>query len=206
MYSFILFSLTYLIVSNWHLFLIRFNGFTKKQDLQLSEFIRQKTGIEITTFYIVTSDLLFGGMTGIPTKPIMSLSSKLYHAFSKDELHYIALHETGHYALKHILKEALLHLGIILLMFFLSSSLGFILAIVCGVVLGCTTIQIARMFEWQADTYALQRLDNPLAMISATKKLQAAWGGPLDNSLIRKLFYRGIPYSQRISYAQRYMR
>jgi Zn-dependent protease with chaperone function len=214
---FVLFAMSYVLFANWHVFLTSLTGFGKPQaafvkleDPTLSTFIKEKTGVEIRDFYLVNSDAVFGGMTGIPTKPIMTISKKMYETFLPSELQYVLLHETGHYVHHHLVKEALIQLGVVIVAFMVFrkvklsrfGSLSLVLA--SAFFIGILTIQLMRAFEWQADTYALQHLDDPQVMISATKKLQSAWTGPADDSVQRFLFYRGIPYSQRIQFAESY--
>lgn len=214
---FITFTITFLLLANWHIFITTLTGLTTPQALyiklegqELSDYIREKTGVKINTFYMVNSDFLFGGMTGIPTKPIMTISRGMYESFSPQELHYILLHETGHYILNHLIKELIIQGGIILVAFLLFRSAKYstlpliILALVLAVVAAIAVIQIMRRFEWEADDYALRHLEQPGSMIEATKKLKAAWRGPDDNSLKQILFYRGVPYSQRIEHAQNF--
>jgi Zn-dependent protease with chaperone function len=211
---FILFSIIFLFLANRHVFMTVLQGlgkpkagYSKLEDPVLSDFIEKKTGVIITTFYLVDSDLLFGAMTGIPGKPIVTLSRGLYENFSPEELQYVLLHEAGHYQLSHIIKEAVLQLGILLAAFFLFRFLSypppilFSIAIVSAVLLAILSIQVMRSFEWRADAYALKYLDNPNAMITATQKFKAGWPGPADDTLARFLFYRGVPYSQRIQHA-----
>lgn len=212
---FITFSIILLLFSNWHIFISTLTGFWKPkapfsrlENPELSLYIKEKTGTEITTFYIVNSDAVFGGMTGIPTKPVMTISKGMYDLFSAEELQYVLLHETGHYVLQHLLKELAVQGSIILLAFFVFRSIKYplpismSLALVSAFLIGIIIIQMMRSYEWEADTYALEHLDDSQSMITATKKLEAAWSGPADDSLTRFLFYRGVPYSQRIKHAE----
>ena len=214
---FIIFSGIFVFISNWHILITTFTGllrpqspYEKVENQKLTDFIQQKTGVTISYFYIVNSDSTFGGMTGIPTRPIMTISKRMYESFTRDELEYVILHEAGHYVKGHTVKEALVQLIVIVLGFSVFKMLKMpsapilVGAVVSGIACGIVMIQFARSFEWEADAYALQHLEDPQSMIRATQKLQAAWLGPSDESLTRKLFYRGIPYSERIKHAENY--
>lgn len=214
---FVVFCSIFLLLANWHIVTSTLTGLQKPQAVYekvdnevLSEFIRQKTGVTIESFYIVNSEALFGGMTGMLGKPVMTISKKMYESFSEDELSYIVLHETGHYVKGHSVKDVLIQLGLVVGAFLILRSVklsprwAISGAIMSAIILGVIVIQLARGFEWEADAFALEHLDDPQSMIRATKKLQKAWDGPADDSLIRQLFYRGIPYSERIEHARGY--
>lgn len=210
-----LFSLIFLTILNRHIFTTLFSSFGKSKqavnvvsDEYLTELIQNKTGYTINKFFIVHSEKPFATMTGIPGKPVMTISKKMYDDFSKSELGYAALHEVGHYALKHSVKEFGLQLAVLMTSLLFVKFLEYkntetliVIAIVSSVIVAVAMIQVMRQFERQADDYALKRLDNAEAMITATKKLQNAWSGPDENSLIWLLFYRGVPYYQRIEVA-----
>jgi Zn-dependent protease with chaperone function len=213
----IFFTLLFLLIANWHLFHSTFTvlyqptgTFTAIQDPELTRFIQERTGTTISSFYVVASDSLFAGMSGLPSHPIMTLSQALYDSFPREELHYIVLHETGHLVLLHTLQEILLQLAVLVVSLFALNRLQTtttkksVLAMIAAIFLGVAVIQVTRLFEWQADTYALKHLENPQSMISATKKLESAWKGPGDDSLLREMFYRGIPYSERIEHAENF--
>lgn len=217
---FLIFTVTFLFLANHHIITTTLTGlqkpkaaFERVENPQLTEFIKQKTSVAVNDFFIVNSDSLFGGMTGIPTRPVMTISKRMYETFSQGELNYVVLHETGHYVYRHTVKELVIQLVIVIAAFFVFRHLGIGnknlvvgSSLVGGVIIGIIMVQLMRQFEWQADTFALQRLDDPQSMVEATKKLQTAWGGPSDTSLTRKLFYRGIPYSERIIHAESYQK
>ena len=213
----ITFSLTFLLLVNRHVFitLIKSIGasnaaITRRENTELTDYIKTQTGVHIPSFYLIQSDSVFASMTGIPTNPIMTISKGMYDSFSPEELHYIVLHETGHYALWHTVQELLLQCAVIIIAFFVFRSfthhalIMIAIAAASAMVSGIVMIQITRGWERQADMYALERLHDPRAMITATRKLAAAWGGPADDSLLRVLFYRGVPYSERIRNAESY--
>lgn len=145
---------------------------------------------------------------GIPGRPIMILSSALYKTFNNSEKEYVILHEAGHSKLNHSIKEAVVFIVLFIVMvfvqrdFFATNSL--FTALLLGVAAGISNIQIARLFEHEADNFAVRRMADPQGMIGATKKFIDAYKKitPPENSFVHLLFYRGAPYSKRIAKAQ----
>src|SRR5690606_23869539 len=129
--------------------------------------------------HIAHSNRLFGQMVGLPGKPLMILSEKVYKTFSKEKLEYVILHEAGHYKLAHSLREALFFI----ISFFIGCYFinGFILIedyliiITVGFLLGILNIKHAQIHEYEADRFALTRIKDPKGMISATQKFQKAF-------------------------------
>src|SRR3989338_10777911 len=78
---------------------------TVVQNDDLRKLIRNKTGIDIESIKILESDKPFGMMVGIPTKPQLILSRKLYDTFTPGEMEYVVMHEAGHYKLWHTVTE-----------------------------------------------------------------------------------------------------
>ena len=177
------------------------------KDEKISKIIWEKCKTKIDTVKISESDLLFGMMIGIPGRPQLILSRKLYESFNLDELEYVILHEAGHYKLWHSIKELIegiifFVLGLLLLSNF-EGPLGVVIGIISGLFFGVLMIQIAKLKEIQADAYSLKRLSNPQGMIPATNKFLKAWEDKSSkNKLIRFLFYRGNPYENRIRMAK----
>ena len=183
---------------------------TAVEDRQLTDMIRQKTGVEVKTITISESERPFGMMVGIPGRPQLILSRALYRDFSPDELQYVVLHETGHYAFAHSLKElglglALLVVGVLMLRRTRKGWLGVVVAIVLGFVFGVTLIQQGKYNELQADAYSLSHMDNPEGMITATERFRSYYGvsyTQTNNKVFQWLFYRGNPYDNRIKMAK----
>jgi len=176
------------------------------KDQKLVQLIKLKTGLVIPQLKISESTRLFGMMIGIPTRPQLILSRALYESFDKDEIEYVLMHEVGHYKLSHGVKETTV--GVILLItgiFILRQSPNLLLAIVLGVVFGIMVIRVGRIFEYQADAYALEKMSNPQGMITATEKFRNYYGRKYTenkNKLISSLFYVGNPYDNRIKMAK----
>jgi Zn-dependent protease with chaperone function len=169
----------------------------------------ENTGIPMSHIRIVNSDKPYAMMAGLPGNPQMIISKNLYSTFSKDELEYVILHETAHYKYNHTLKELgvfiFSYLFCALIFMIVKDSFAWIVSIpLLALAITISNIQIARLFEHQADEYAARKMHNPHGMISATKRFMAFYGSnPPETSRRRKLFYRGNPYSERIRIAEK---
>lgn len=169
----------------------------------------ENTGISLQNISIINSDRPFAQMAGLPGRPFMIISKNLYTTFSKDKLEYVILHETAHYKYNHTLKELgvfiFSYLFCSLIFMLVKDSFAWIITIpLLATVIAVSNIQIARLFERQADEYAARKMRNPHGMISATKHFMHFYGtNPPETSRRRKLFYRGNPYSERIRIAEK---
>lgn len=177
---------------------------SEDRDENLSKMIRDKTGLKLNKIRIIKSDKKFGMMVGL-VKPVMVLSSDLFNNFNKNELEYVVLHEAGHYQLKHSIKELfywllLLILGIVAISFI--HYYGLLLTGILVLSFAILLTQVGRSHEYQSDRYALKRITNPVGMITATEKFAAQYGNPRLN-LVRILFYRGVPYQNRMEIAEK---
>lgn len=194
------------------LYLLLSNGFNKKNisvlhDRRTLTKVQEKTGIQFYQTLVIQSGLPYAQMWGFPGRPTMLVSSMLLTEFNAEEREYVYLHEIGHYHYQHSIKEAVVFvlmyiLGAIILLFLSSTLVVSLLAVLIGAITGIWNIQIARLFEYQADQFALSHLENPHAMKSATEKFKKAYPGVPEHSLKRMLFYRGVPYSERIKMAE----
>lgn len=179
------------------------------EDSRLTEMISAKTGVAVDTIKISESKKLFGMMIGIPGQPQLILSRALYENFNIGELEYVVLHETGHYALLHSVKEMtfgflLLLLGMLLLRRIHKFRWGIAGALLLGLGFGVSMIQIGKYNELQADRYSIRRLDNPVAAITATEQFRNYYESTSfrpKSKLLLWLFYRGNPYDNRIKMA-----
>lgn len=175
----------------------------------LRQLIKDKTGVDVGTIKISESDRPFGMMIGIPGSPQLLLSRGVYSSFTPDEMEYVVLHEAGHYALAHSVKELLLGLvllmvGIFLLKRIRKPMVGTLGAFLLGLVFGVGMIRFGAFNELQADNYSVTRMTNPEGMIQATQKFRGYYGKSLtqtDNKIIQWMFYRGNPYDNRIKMA-----
>src|SRR3990167_7649858 len=75
------------------------------QDKWITNLVNKTSEVKLQKFLLVGSRELFGGMSGLPGKPLLSLSKTLYKTFTQKELEYVILHELGHYINIHPLKE-----------------------------------------------------------------------------------------------------
>lgn len=175
------------------------------KDKWIIKILNKKANMRIKNIKIISSNLMFGMMAGIPGNAQLMLSERLYKDFNKDELEYVLLHEAGHYRLGHSVIEfiegiVLLGLGVFLMNYM---KLNILSSIFLGLTFGILMIQSGRLKEVQADTFSLKRMSNPKGMIAATNKLFKAWKNRSSkNKAILFLFYRGNPYKNRIKMAK----
>lgn len=130
-------------------------------------------------------------------------SSRLWSDFTKSEIEYVALHETGHFVLEHPLKEFLAAVGLVLIGWLLiyknpDWTSGFVAF--WGFIFGLLLIQLGKKHEYEADRFAASKLEDTRSMISATAKFEAFYSRP--PSIFQWLFYRGVPYVERVKIAR----
>lgn len=181
---------------------------TLLKDKKLLDLLFKKTGLRLASIRISASEKLWGMMIGLPKYPYMILSQALYKKFNKDELEYVILHEMGHYILAHSAKLAVLYISFLTISSVLLSDIStlFIWGAV-GVVVGLIMIQMSRIYEYEADAFALQRITNPKGMITATHQFEKAYKSfdairHDEDTLLGRLIYMGIPYNARVRSAQ----
>lgn len=183
-------------------------AFKKLSDAKIAKFIKDRAGILIKTIYIVQSAKPYGLMVGIPTKPILILSSNLYKTFTEDELEYVLLHEAAHYKYLHSIREVifsilLLTIGIILILTLSVPAISFTTTIVSGILLGIINIQFAYISELQADKFAIRNMKNPAAIVTMVEKFKKArHGHEVRNTIPGILFQRNTSYKKRIQIAE----
>jgi Zn-dependent protease with chaperone function len=179
------------------------------KDKTLLDLIVKKTGLRLASIRISSSSKLWGMMIGLPRFPYMILSRKLYENFNPDEVEYVVLHETGHYVLAHSAKLAVLLVSFLTMGFVLISNSNAILTwMSVGLVIGMVMIRISRIFEYEADNFAVKHMTDPRGMITATHKFQEAYKNfdliPHDEDTpIGTFIYMGIPYNQRVRAAEK---
>lgn len=178
------------------------------RDDKISQQIKQKTNVDIGTIKITESDRPFGMMVGIPTKPQLILSRKLYETFTPDEIEYVVLHEAGHYVFWHSVVEVvvgvlLLTVGIVFLGKIAPFSLSVFSALLLGLAFGVIMIRLGSLYEYQADRYSINKMTNLQGMITATNKFRAFYEDSYPKSkIVQFMFYRGNPYDNRIKMAE----
>lgn len=170
---------------------------TKLKDKKILKVIKEKSGLNLKHITVIESDRMYGGMSGIPGKPIMYLSSSVLKNLNKDELGYVLLHEAAHSKYYHpsivaILQIILILMGIYILQFTDSVTFSFII----GILFTFTFIKIARATERAAENFAASRMDNPKAMVTAVDKFEKAQS---KESLLklRKFVSWNISYSEK---------
>ncbi len=65
------------------------------KDKHLLKKLQKITGINFD-IKIIKSEKFFGAMHGIPTKPVMTLSTKALEILDKGQIEWVVLHEAGH--------------------------------------------------------------------------------------------------------------
>jgi Zn-dependent protease with chaperone function len=159
---------------------------------------------------ILDSDKLFGRMFSIPLFPIVCISKGLYKKFSKSEVRYVVMHEFGHHIYYHSLKMACAQIALVAFLatcFVLGRNLGQNLFLLFPIVilLLFPYVALIRIFEYEADYYALRSTGNPRAMISATRKFRnQALRNNIFSDWISDFINMRIPYSKRIQAARRF--
>jgi Zn-dependent protease with chaperone function len=176
--------------------------FTEIKSSPLIDLIQTKTGLTLSSFRIVASTRMYALMVGLPNKPYMVLSSALNQAFSDSEKEYIVLHESGHYLLRHGMKEAIAFILLYAIGCLIIRKLPFWSIPCIGIMLGLLYIQVGMHNEYEADHFALIHITDPQGMITATHKFKAQQFPKIDDhSLTWKLLLRSTPYYERVNMA-----
>lgn len=217
MTNYFLFIIIFLGLANWGtIYYFLFNLFKPRQKLitindeELINNAKKKTGVSIT-IKIMDIDKMIGFMISAPPFPaVMVFSSKLFNNFDKDEKEWVILHESAHYFMWHSLKFAvtqftLLFIGLLIIQTF-NQSLNYLFPSFLGLLLGLIYIRCAVFFEYQADTFAVENMDNPRGMITGNIKMRKANRGILTNPIMKKLFIIAVPYEERIRMAERQLK
>lgn len=217
MFDYLLLTVVFLGIANWLSFYYLFLQLVKpRQKLipidnkELIGRIKKKTGLKIGIKIMEINKMIGFMVSSHPFPPIMVFSKKLFNSFNKDEKEWVVLHESAHYLMWHMLKFAFSQIAILLLGFIiinqLSRDINLFLIILIGLLLGIFYIQIAKIFEYQADLYAATHMDNPKGMITGNIKMRKENNGILQNEILKKLFIIAVPYEARIKIAERQMK
>lgn len=183
-------------------------GGEKIEDKFITKLLKDKTGLNVKEIFLFDLNRPMGMMPGLPFKPHMILTRGLYKNFNKDELEYVVLHEAGHCLSWHLVKAIAIFsiLAIVGIALIIRMNMSLIFSAGLGIVLVVIFNNLARLLEYEADYFAVKRVENPKGMITATEKFAKAYGGGLNISFWRKLFHRafyvGVPYSDRIRIAK----
>lgn len=212
--KFIIASVYYFSLCNWiqiwyllgNLIKSKSNKFIPFENKELLRKMKEKTKLNLYIKIMDEKDKMIGFMVSSPPfKPLMLFSEKLHKAFTDDEMQWVILHESGHYLMWHNLKFALSQILIFIFVvyFFIKFNLSFLLLMLLLTISAVIYIQIAKMFEYQADTYAAKNMDNPRGMISGNIKMRDANKGFLSNAIMKHLLTIAVPYEERIKLANR---
>jgi len=168
--------------------------------------MRKKTKLPLTIKILEEKNKMIGFMVSSPPfKPLMLFSEKLYKSFTDDEMQWVILHESGHYLMWHNLKFALtqIFLFIAVIYFVLRSNVGSVVLFLLLILSAAIYIQIAKIFEHKADTYAAENMDNPHGMITGNIKMRDANKGFLSNKIMKYVLTIAVPYEERIRIARK---
>jgi len=182
------------------------NKFIIFENKELLRKMKEKTKLPLSIKIMDEKNKMIGFMVSSPPfKPLMLFSEKLHKAFTDDEMQWVILHESGHYLMWHNLKFALSQILIFLVVVYFSikTNIGNALLMLLLVISAIIYIQIAKVFEYQVDTYAAKNMDNPRGMITGNIKIRDANKGFLSNSIMKHLLTIAVPYEERIKLANR---
>lgn len=212
MWTLILFALVYGYIANWGRAKLLL-GVLKKSSAPFTQFtdtaflkkVSSKVGIPFKIL-IQKSPYLFGYMPGIPVKPTLVISSAVVESFTKNELEWIIFHEAGHCLMWHVPKNAVAQILVVSLGVWITATcnLSLILTLLNALIFGILWYQIERIFEREADTYALANISNPQGMITANMKMKARGKSIFyKNELLTKLFTPHLTYDERMDMARK---
>lgn len=194
----LIFILIFLYIVNGDRIKSFFEGFVKERaktqdikDKKILDFIKEKAGLKLDKIMLVETGTTWAMMAGLPSMPYMIVSKDAYENFSKDEMEWLFLHEAGHYILWHNLKIAGLQLLFIVTGVVLIANFNHIfLALLLGFLLPILDTQIARKFEYEANDFALKRMNNPKGLENIYERAKQRWRskGKVKDTLMHKLF------------------
>lgn len=175
-----------------------FEGFTKGKpnskdikDQKVLDFIYTKTELKLRSIKLLDTTTTWAMMAGLPSMPYMVISKDAYENFSKDELQWVFLHEAGHYILWHNVKMIVLQLIFIAVGIFILASYDYIiLSLVLGILFVIINTQLSRSFEYEANNFALSKMDNPKGIVNVYDKAKERWRkkGKRKDAFIQKMF------------------
>lgn len=177
----------------------------KVQDKYLIDLVKNKTGLHLKEIFVFDLDKPLGMMPGLPFKPHMILTRGLLERFNKSELEYVVLHEAGHCLLWHVVKAVVIFIVLAILgsILILQYDFSVVYSILLAVILAIIFNNLSRLLEYETDNFAVSKMTDPKGMITATEKFKSYYGDRKSfwGQLLYKLFYVGVPYSDRIKTA-----
>ena len=180
-------------------------------DQWIKNVVAKKANLKLLDITIFEDKNMYGMMAGLPVYPKMIISEGMYKSFNKDELEWVILHEAAHCIFWHNLTIFLIQILTLIIGIFTikKTNMSFPLAIIFAIFLSLICIQIFRWgFEYQADKYSIEKVDNPKGVITAQDKLMKAnINIPFhsEKSILRFLLYWNIYPSKRIKMANHRM-
>lgn len=193
LFVFLFFFITnrYWIASFWEGFM---KGKPQARDIhdpKILRFIQKKTGLALRKIKLLDTQTTWGMMAGIPGMPYMVISKDAYETFTKDELQWLFLHEAGHYVLRHNVKSVLVQGALLAIGTGILIVVPHLLAAILLAVVGSMIYpQIARRFEYEANAFAVARMDSPKKLKTLYAKAKKRWKkkGISEDNVIHKLF------------------
>jgi len=165
------------------------------------------TKLDLSINIIEENSLMVGFMLSSPPfKPIMVFSQKLFKNFTLKELDWVVLHEAGHYLMLHNWKLALSQFILLIIGLFIVESFRFqtlFSILVISLLLPLIYIQVAKIFEYQADNYAVKTMPDPRGMISGNTKMRKVNNWERKRPFIKKFLVIAVPFEERIKMAKR---
>lgn len=217
MINYLLFTSVYLVFCNWiQIYYLLGNLLKPNRQVktvngkELLSKLNKKTGLQLTIKTMSEKRKAIGFMVSSPPfKPVMIFSERLYNLLTPDEFEWVALHESGHYLMWHNLKFALsqLTIGIVGLFFiFYFKMISFMYVFIFSFILALFYIQFVRIFEYQADYYAVTHMDHPKGMMTANIKMKKVNKTLDGNKTLLRILVIAVPYEERIKMAKRELR
>lgn len=181
------------------------------KDDWINSVVKKKAKLNLKDVTLFKDEKMYGMMTGLGPwiMPRMILSEGLYKNLNKDELEWVILHEAGHCVLLHNLQSMIIELIFLSTGLYLISitNISLFLIPILSLVLSIIAIQIIRiMTEYTADKYSIERVDNPMGVITAQDKFRKNYKGGMfsnEKSILRFLFHWNIYPLQRIKMARK---
>lgn len=207
MLAYVIYIIIFLFIVNRHaLNLFKKVLKEKSRDPKVLQILSKKLHLSLPYFWIYDTKMFWGMMVGIPGKPQMVLSS-IYKDMNNNELEWLLLHEAGHYKLVHSIRDLLHQLIVICMGIFLIDLVHipfsqYVLAIILGIFFGILSIQTAKLFEYEAEKFAISRMENPQGAIDAANRSKKTWK---NADISKRLFNRWDPsmYDKRIALARK---
>ncbi len=209
-----LFTLIFLGIANWGTVIyFLFHLIKPKQklttinDKRFISNVKNKTGLDVV-IKIMDIDQMIGFMISSPPFPaVMVFSRKLFDSFNRDEKEWVILHESSHYFMWHSLKFALSQFTLLIVGIFIINNFvvneGIVLTLLIGLLLGLLYVQIAKIFEYEADNFAAKNMDDPKGMVTGNIKMRNDYNGFWQNKIFKNFFSIAVSYEDRIKMAEK---